>query len=619
MFLDFFLAVFSNYRRFIKAGGPDRAAAQGAFGERASSATFANEEFVKSHRKNIAKFLREFERSQMYEVFFYERSSAAYRGSATQRGDPFELAVSAIHGPDLGGRALPSEAEAGAEGGGGGQSKSWHEGDGSRAKEEAVEAGGGGGSKSKSMMRGLLSSMTEMASSAAESMALKNESRAYKPTYLKDERGYVKSTHMLQRIYAEVGMPGFSGLHRSVVGSGNQSAPPVLDPCAWREEWFGPSAARWAMQPALQSKASGGAAGTGGGDVEWSEEELERQTRYPWVGSELPDSCCHTMTRIHVMDVVSSRDLIASDVMHSCRYFQELNDQRRAADEAAAAAASAASVPPPAPPTTPADTALVVPESTGASSWTVEDDAESSAVASKTNAGGDAAGKTTLMQEGPAAPTPELAQQDPSASVPLPPARKVPPPPPPRRPPAPVTEASGSEGGAGLGSAETSNVSEDALGGGAGGAGGAATADPVLAQPDSLEARLRGLTATDAEGTGQAADEAAEGVAEGACRQSEEDALARSHSGDAPAAAPAHSDAVTDGVADGVELVAHGRARDAGLAGDGGMAMAEGAGAPGEGMPVADGGTCDRTSQGATSGEETWVKFYDDDAGAECS
>ena len=498
------------------------------------------------------------------------------------------------------------------------QSNSWHEGDASRTKEEAGEKGGAGGSKSKSMMRGFLSSMTEMASSAAESMALKNESRAYKPTYLKDERGYIKSTHMLQRIYAEVGMPGFSGLHRSLVGSGNGSAPVVLDPCAWREEWFGPSAARWAMQPAPQSKANCGAAGTGGGDVEWSEEELERQTRYLLVGSQLPDGC-HTTTNIRVMDVVSSRDLIASDFMHAYRYFQELNDQRRAADEAAAAAASAASDPPPAPPTPPADTANVVPPSTGASSWTVEDDAGSSAAASETNAGGDAAGKTTLMQEGPAAPTPELAQQDPSASVPLPPARKVPPPPPPRRPPAPVTEASGSEGGAGLGSAETSTVSEDALGGGAGGAGGAATADPVLAQPDSLEARLRGLTATDSEGTGQAADEAAEGVAEGACRQSEEDALARSHSGDAPAAAPANSDAVTDGVADGVELVAHGRARDAGLAGDGGMTMVEGAGGPGEGMPVADRGTCDRTNQGAVSGEERWVTFYDDDAGEQCS
>ena len=68
-----------------------------------------------------------------------------------------------------------------------------------------------------------------------------------------------------------------------------------------------------------------------------------------------------------------------------------------------------------------------------------------------------------------------------------------------------------------------------------------------------------------------------------------------------------------------MELVAHGRATDAGLAGDGGMTMVEGAGGPGEGMPVADGGTCDRTNQGATSGEETWVKFYDDDAGGECS
>jgi len=39
--------------------------------------------FVKSHRKNIAKFLNEFERSQMYEVFFYERTSSSFREEAS--------------------------------------------------------------------------------------------------------------------------------------------------------------------------------------------------------------------------------------------------------------------------------------------------------------------------------------------------------------------------------------------------------------------------------------------------------------------------------------------------------------------------------------------------------
>ena len=79
VFLDFFLAVFSHYRRFVHAPQDKAHGDTSHTHGRASSATFDNDAFVKSHRKNIAKFLREFERSQMYEVFFYERSAVAFR------------------------------------------------------------------------------------------------------------------------------------------------------------------------------------------------------------------------------------------------------------------------------------------------------------------------------------------------------------------------------------------------------------------------------------------------------------------------------------------------------------------------------------------------------------
>ena len=98
VFLDFFLSVFSNYRRFIRAPKPPGA---GRAATRGSSARFDNESFVKSHRKNITKFLHEFERSQMYEVFFDERTNTDFR-ELEALADPFEMAVIAIHGPDLG-------------------------------------------------------------------------------------------------------------------------------------------------------------------------------------------------------------------------------------------------------------------------------------------------------------------------------------------------------------------------------------------------------------------------------------------------------------------------------------------------------------------------------------
>ena len=145
---------------------------------------------------------------------------------------------------------------------------------------------------------GAMSSVSDQMSRLSDQMARESGGQSYRPTYLKDEAGYVKSKHLLVEIYREVGMLGYAGMNGKVMEKAG--SPPVRDKSVWREEWFGPSAARWAMQPAAKTRS--GAAAAPSADVEWTDEELERQTRY----------------------------------------FQELNDQRRAADEAAAAAAAAA-------------------------------------------------------------------------------------------------------------------------------------------------------------------------------------------------------------------------------------------------------------------------------------
>ena len=76
----------------------------------------------------------------------------------------------------------------------------------------------------------------------------------------------------------------------------------------WREEWFGPSAARWAMQPTTKSKS--GAPPPPAASVEWTDEELERQTRYfqvlpapcvcarVWGGSGGGELCVYTLPAV---------------------------------------------------------------------------------------------------------------------------------------------------------------------------------------------------------------------------------------------------------------------------------------------------------------------------------
>ena len=92
------------------------------------------------------------------------------------------------------------------------------------------------------MMRGFIGAVTEMAREIAP-----HRESGYKPTYLKDERGYMKTGHLLTKVYTEVGMLGFAGMHRKVMAK--KETVTVVDGYRWREEWFGPSAARWAMQP----------------------------------------------------------------------------------------------------------------------------------------------------------------------------------------------------------------------------------------------------------------------------------------------------------------------------------------------------------------------------------
>ena len=127
-------------------------------------------------------------------------------------------------------------------------------------------------------------------------------------------------------------MLGFLGINGRVMANLTAKEPPTIDTAAWREDWFGPSAARYAaicacvsgsctreveararlMAPgeytprehkarwlltlaaatcicsmhrwAMQGGKSKSGAGAQAKDVEWTDEELERQTRYFQVG-----------------------------------------------------------------------------------------------------------------------------------------------------------------------------------------------------------------------------------------------------------------------------------------------------------------------------------------------
>ena len=51
---------------------------------------------------------------------------------------------------------------------------------------------------------------------------------SYRPTYLKDEAGYVKrEKHLLMKIYTHVGMLGYAGMNGKVMAKA--TAPPISD------------------------------------------------------------------------------------------------------------------------------------------------------------------------------------------------------------------------------------------------------------------------------------------------------------------------------------------------------------------------------------------------------
>jgi hypothetical protein len=240
VFLDFFLTVFSSYQKYIKKDGPG--------GSRGGGMDKVG--FRKSQRKPIAKFLQEFERSQMYEVLFMQRATADDDELDTALlDDPFERSIHLI------------------------QQGSEHSGDQER---------GTSGAGPKNQKHGLGSSsfekMTRFFGGGHESEG--NSREGYQAAYLSKASSYT-GDHPVIKTLLEVGLvkengkePHPSELPREEATGGGTS---TAVPCSvdWAEEWFGPSS---------RSSVFGGppgAGGKGGGEGGMSsEEELERQTLF---------------------------------------------------------------------------------------------------------------------------------------------------------------------------------------------------------------------------------------------------------------------------------------------------------------------------------------------------